>query len=113
MGDLIDTGHQGAAKHPDFGSAEINGRVRVTSEGIQFDAGTSSKIIPFTGLTIDLIPGRRVRFTDPHQPDLAIFTPEDRILALPVLQLMAYYRALAKGLNPDRPTNLDAVVKLA
>jgi glutamine---fructose-6-phosphate transaminase (isomerizing) len=29
-----------------------------------------------------------------------------------VLQLMAYYRSLSKGLNPDRPTNLTAVVKL-
>jgi glucosamine--fructose-6-phosphate aminotransferase (isomerizing) len=35
------------------------------------------------------------------------------ILTLPVLQLMAYYRALSRGLDPDRPTNLDAVVKLA
>ena len=35
------------------------------------------------------------------------------VLYLPVLQLMAYHRAMAKGLNPDEPTNLDAVVKLA
>jgi glutamine---fructose-6-phosphate transaminase (isomerizing) len=34
------------------------------------------------------------------------------ILHLPILQLMAYYRSMAKGLNPDRPTNLTAVVKL-
>jgi len=34
------------------------------------------------------------------------------ILYLPVLQLMAFYRSLAKGLNPDRPNNLSAVVKL-
>jgi glucosamine--fructose-6-phosphate aminotransferase (isomerizing) len=34
------------------------------------------------------------------------------VLYLPVLQLMAFYRSLAKGLNPDRPTNLAAVVKL-
>ena len=34
------------------------------------------------------------------------------VLYLPVLQLMAYYRAMAKDLNPDQPTNLDAVVKL-
>jgi len=33
-------------------------------------------------------------------------------LYLPVLQLMAYYRAMARGLDPDRPTNLDAVVRL-
>jgi len=34
------------------------------------------------------------------------------VLYLPVLQWMAYYRARAKGLNPDQPHNLDAVVKL-
>jgi glucosamine--fructose-6-phosphate aminotransferase (isomerizing) len=34
------------------------------------------------------------------------------VLYLPVLQLMALYRSLAKGLNPDRPANLTAVVKL-
>ena len=34
------------------------------------------------------------------------------VLYLPALQLMAYYRSLAKGLNPDRPHNLETVVKL-
>lgn len=34
------------------------------------------------------------------------------VLYLPVLQLMAFYRSLAKGLNPDRPKNLTAVVQL-
>lgn len=34
------------------------------------------------------------------------------VLYLPVLQLMALYRAYAKGLNPDRPAHLTAVVKL-
>jgi len=34
------------------------------------------------------------------------------VLYLPVLQLMAYYRSLAKGLNPDKPKNLTGVVKL-
>jgi len=34
------------------------------------------------------------------------------VLYLPVLQLMAFYRSVAKGLNPDRPANLTAVVKL-
>jgi len=33
-------------------------------------------------------------------------------LVLPVLQLLAYHRALVKGLDPDRPAQLDAVVKL-
>lgn len=34
------------------------------------------------------------------------------VLHLPILQLMAFYRSMAKGLNPDRPNNLTAVVKL-
>ena len=33
-------------------------------------------------------------------------------LYLPVLQRMAYHRAVAKGLDPDRPNNLTAVVEL-
>ncbi len=34
------------------------------------------------------------------------------VLHLPVLQLMAFYRSMAKGLNPDQPKNLSAVVML-
>jgi glucosamine--fructose-6-phosphate aminotransferase (isomerizing) len=34
------------------------------------------------------------------------------VLYLPILQLMSFYRSVAKGLNPDRPNNLTAVVKL-
>jgi glucosamine--fructose-6-phosphate aminotransferase (isomerizing) len=34
------------------------------------------------------------------------------VLYLPLLQLLAYYRSIAKGLDPDHPANLDAVVKL-
>jgi glucosamine--fructose-6-phosphate aminotransferase (isomerizing) len=33
-------------------------------------------------------------------------------LFLPILQLLAFYRARKKGLNPDLPKNLDTVVKL-
>lgn len=38
--------------------------------------------------------------------------PVRGVLYLPVLQLMAFYRSLAKDLNPDRPNNLTAVVNL-
>jgi glucosamine--fructose-6-phosphate aminotransferase (isomerizing) len=38
--------------------------------------------------------------------------PIRNVLYLPVPQLMAYYRSIAKGLNPDQPHNLTAVVKL-
>jgi glutamine---fructose-6-phosphate transaminase (isomerizing) len=41
-----------------------------------------------------------------------ILEPGRGVLYLPVLQLMSYYRSMAKGLNPDSPTNLTAVVKL-
>lgn len=34
------------------------------------------------------------------------------VLYLPVLQLMAFHRSITRGLNPDRPQNLTAVVKL-
>jgi glucosamine--fructose-6-phosphate aminotransferase (isomerizing) len=34
------------------------------------------------------------------------------VLYLPPLQLLAYYRAVGKGLDPDRPRNLEAVVSL-
>ena len=34
------------------------------------------------------------------------------VLYLPILQWMAFHRSLAKGLDPDRPNNLTAVVKL-
>ena len=34
------------------------------------------------------------------------------VLYLPVLQLMAFYRSVKKGLNPDRPKNLTAVIQL-
>jgi glucosamine--fructose-6-phosphate aminotransferase (isomerizing) len=34
------------------------------------------------------------------------------VLYLPLLQLLAYHRAMAKGLDPDHPAHLDAVVRL-
>lgn len=34
------------------------------------------------------------------------------VLYLPPLQLMAFYRSITKGLDPDRPQNLSAVVEL-
>ena len=41
------------------------------------------------------------------------FTDWERLtLYMPALQLLAYYRAIALGLNPDQPKNLTQVVKL-
>jgi glucosamine--fructose-6-phosphate aminotransferase (isomerizing) len=61
--------------------------------------------------------GARVLSLGESETDIAFHSqvpPSVRnVLYLPVLQLMAYHRAIAKGLNPDLPTNLDAVVKLS
>jgi len=35
------------------------------------------------------------------------------VLYLPIGQIIAFERSISKGLNPDRPTNLDNVVKLS
>jgi glutamine---fructose-6-phosphate transaminase (isomerizing) len=35
------------------------------------------------------------------------------ILCLPIGQLMAFERSIQKGLDPDHPHNLDAVVRLS
>lgn len=39
-------------------------------------------------------------------------TADRLVLYLPILQLAAYHRAMAKGLNPDAPRHLSAVVVL-
>ena len=60
--------------------------------------------------------GGRVFSLSESNADIAFRSglPEEarNVLYLPALQLMAYYRSLAKGLNPDRPHNLETVVKL-
>jgi glucosamine--fructose-6-phosphate aminotransferase (isomerizing) len=66
--------------------------------------------------------GARVAAIAPFPPgtaDLALRLPGDvggvarSILYLPALQLVAYYRALALGLDPDQPRNLTQVVELS
>jgi glucosamine--fructose-6-phosphate aminotransferase (isomerizing) len=44
--------------------------------------------------------------------DSGVPEPVRGVLYLPILQLLAFHRSVAKGLNPDRPNNLTAVVKL-
>jgi glucosamine--fructose-6-phosphate aminotransferase (isomerizing) len=57
--------------------------------------------------SVDALPADEVVALNSHLSDAARAP-----LVLPILQLMAYYRARSKGLNPDRPTHLEAVVKL-
>jgi len=60
--------------------------------------------------------GARIITTAQQDADIRLPTalPEEivNVLYIPVMQLTAYYRSLAKGLNPDRPNHLDKFVKL-
>ncbi len=63
--------------------------------------------------TLALNPTTAVTDTEFHinlPPDLPDWAYP--ILYLPPLQLLAYYRSLAKGLDPDNPRNLTAVIYL-
>jgi glucosamine 6-phosphate synthetase-like amidotransferase/phosphosugar isomerase protein len=54
----------------------------------------------------------------PEQADHTILLPaglsdlERGPLYLPILQLLAFFRALRNGLNPDQPENLRMVIEL-
>jgi len=60
--------------------------------------------------------GGRILTLGEEKCDIAFHSSLDEsvrnILALPAGQMLAYERSLAKGLNPDRPTNLDTVVRI-
>jgi glutamine---fructose-6-phosphate transaminase (isomerizing) len=60
--------------------------------------------------------GAHILSLSEHQADISLASSISEIvrniLYLPVIQLLAYERSLAKGLNPDKPNNLDAVVVL-
>lgn len=55
---------------------------------------------------------RLERIGDVIELQSGIAEPLRTILFLPVLQLMAYYRAISRGQDPDNPNNLDAVVQI-
>lgn len=59
--------------------------------------------------------GRVITLAD-NDADISFrsYIPEQvrTVLYLPILQLMSFYRSLAKGLNPDKPNNLTSVIKL-
>lgn len=58
-------------------------------------------------LTLAIAPGGKDIHLPNHLPMWAY-----PVLYLPPLQLLAYHRAIAKGLDPDNPRNLTAVVYL-
>jgi glucosamine--fructose-6-phosphate aminotransferase (isomerizing) len=60
--------------------------------------------------------GARTIAVGPGAPDVDVGAEVGEsaaaLLALPFGQLLAFERALAKGLDPDRPGNLDVFVRL-
>jgi glucosamine--fructose-6-phosphate aminotransferase (isomerizing) len=82
--------------------------VGLVSEVHQFDEGTVLKEMAALG-------GQTLSLSE-HDADVTLNSglpaAVRNVLYLPVLQLLACHRAIAKGLDPDRPANLDMVVKL-
>ena len=87
------------------GSAAVIGLL--SEENREYESAVIGEMAQLGGQTLTLAETEADIAFDSSVPE-----PVRNVLYLPVLQLMAYYRAIAKGLNPDRPTNLDAVVKL-
>lgn len=52
----------------------------------------------------------KVHFAVVLQSGVTVLT--QGLLMMPFLQLLAFYKSLGKGLNPDRPKNLETVVRL-
>ncbi len=87
------------------GSAAVIGLL--SEENREYESRVIAEMGQLGGQTLTLAETRAdVTFTS------GLPEPVRNVLYLPVLQLMAYYRAIAKGLDPDKPTHLDAVVKL-
>ena len=80
--------------------ASAKQEIRVLREMADLGARTMAIAQSSTGLAQEiLLPAELANW---HTP----------ILYLPVLQLLAYYRALFNGCDPDRPENLSAVISL-
>ena len=62
------------------------GTISFSSDAIQFDSDGTQIALPIARLHFQLDSKRRVTFTDPAQPGIAIYTHEDRILHHPALK---------------------------
>lgn len=84
----------------------------IGAEHFQHEAAVISEMAEMGGKTVVLAPGKtNAGHVTVHLPDnLPAWTMP--VLYLPVVQSMAHARAMAKGLDPDNPRNLSAVVFL-
>jgi glucosamine--fructose-6-phosphate aminotransferase (isomerizing) len=84
----------------------------IGAETFAHEAAVITEMAEMGGKTISLVPGKAsAGHVTVHLPnDLPAWTMP--VLYLPVVQSMAHARAMDKGLDPDNPRNLSAVVFL-
>ena len=84
----------------------------LSSEQFHHEAAVINEMAEMGGKTVTLVPGKsNTGHVTVHLPDnLPTWTLP--VLYLPVVQTMAHARSMEKGLNPDQPRNLSAVVFL-
>jgi glutamine---fructose-6-phosphate transaminase (isomerizing) len=84
----------------------------IGGEHFHHEAAVITEMAEMGGKTVTLIPGKEnAGHVTVHLPEnLPAWTMP--VLYLPVLQSMAHARAMQKGLDPDKPRNLSAVVYL-
>lgn len=85
----------------------------LSSSALRHEAPVIAECREMGGRTLALAPGKADL---PASQNVALPTSAPwwarPALYLPMLQLLAYYRSIAKGLDPDNPRNLTAVVEL-
>jgi fructoselysine-6-P-deglycase FrlB-like protein len=84
----------------------------IGAEHFRHEAAVITEMAEMGGKTVTLVPGKdNAGHVTVHLPDtLPAWTMP--VLYLPVVQSMAHARSMAKGLDPDKPRNLSAVVFL-
>jgi fructoselysine-6-P-deglycase FrlB-like protein len=84
----------------------------VGPEHFSHEAAVLNEMAEMGGKTLAIAPGRdKAGHVTVHLPDyLPAWTMP--VLYLPVVQGMAHARSMEKGLDPDNPRNLSAVVYL-
>jgi glutamine---fructose-6-phosphate transaminase (isomerizing) len=82
-----------------------------TREAREFEPALSSELMGYGASLIrsGMEPAGGHHIYVPPCPD----APSEALLHLPILHLLTVHCAAAKGLNPDQPPHLDAVVELA
>lgn len=85
----------------------------VSRQGFAQELQVMKEMRDLGAATLSLVPSSSAALPDWHI-ELPDNVPDwlRPVLYLPPLQLLAYYRAIAKGLDPDNPRNLTAVIQL-